>query len=666
MKSMLLSFIPCTPRRQQTNNLTGPRKVEDAFKNGIPYQPPEALLKTSGIDWEFQPHPKLYDLLGDQTLIHYKMYSLDRADKTYVGTFFYLGGAGTGKSRHGTEFANSVREAIKKHSQYRFYEELTKRLEDACVFHVSFENGTPLLDEERPDPWNAIGIRMLAQLLGQHVSDVREQYVADPRHIFRLVAKAKNQDYFDDFTGILVVDGIQGICKNTDDEQNKASAFYQLLVQISALSLRPQRSSEFGQQRTAPFILTCVTAKCYGPIHDFLAYTSSRRIYLPLNQLKAPVWKGTQKPVIEPSPFTNRLVEDVGGHGRAMELLAELLDECRTCPISEFADKLSFRIEECYEDALKPLRKYALPITQAILSRQTIQLSDCIPGSDYVWEKATMPGLIWVVREGRSNQGYLVAPYVWLWMMARMSSGNGMDEDADIARLRQFLRDWKFNDYEQLYGLLTGDGEPVTWQAFEKFCCNFRILRSLGFGDKEKMRLSRLHRGCKLRDDRKTMVVNRHLTFAEAEHRYRTDSIEGENSASGNVRSAEIFETNHGGNLGAEAQLSHVSAKAGDFFLSLKTLKEGQIVREVGQCKLIKEKLSMEEYNVERAKSAGKDDFFLLYTPTEVSGDIALPDRCGIVDHDCWDEYFGPFAGRAFLASRYSIKGQIIETPHQL
>jgi hypothetical protein len=32
VKSKLLSFILCTPRRQQANNLTGPRRVKDAFK----------------------------------------------------------------------------------------------------------------------------------------------------------------------------------------------------------------------------------------------------------------------------------------------------------------------------------------------------------------------------------------------------------------------------------------------------------------------------------------------------------------------------------------------------------------------------------------------------------------------------------------------------------
>jgi len=57
-------------------------------------------------------------------------------------------------------------------------------------------------------------------------------------------------------------------------------------------------------------------------------------------------------------------------------------------------------------------------------------------------------------------------------------------------------------------------------------------------------------------------------------------------------------------------------------------------------------------YNHERNNAAGNHDIFILYTHTE-SDDFKLPDRSGLVDESCWDSYFGPFAGRAFIASRY-------------
>jgi hypothetical protein len=163
------------------------------------------------------------------------------------------------------------------------------------------------------------------------------------------------------------------------------------------------------------------------------------------------------------------------------------------------------------------------------------------------------------------------------------------------------------------------------------------------------------------------MVVNRHLDFAEAVHQYRTDSITRKH-ATCKARSAEEVENRHSGILNADAQVSHVilngtSAAAGDFFLGIEIPEQrapntksglGKIVREVGQCKLTRKKLAQATYNTERNKSAGPDDFFVLYTQTEILDDIALPDRSGLVEASCWESYFGPFSGRAYIALQNS------------
>ena len=129
-------------------------------------------------------------------------------DKTYIPTYFFLGGAGTGKSRHASEFASSVEKAITLREEdplYRtqrpFYHELEQRLKKAFVFHVSFENGTSL-DEEENNLWHAVGARMLHQLLGEPIEYITKRFVADPRTVFRLVAAAHKVDLYDDFTGI--------------------------------------------------------------------------------------------------------------------------------------------------------------------------------------------------------------------------------------------------------------------------------------------------------------------------------------------------------------------------------------------------------------------------------------------------------------------------------
>ena len=664
-KSKSLSFILCTPRRQQANNLTGPRRVNDAFKAGITYRLPSSLLSTSGVDWVFQPHPTLYEIIAPNVLDHYTRYKENHVDKTYAPIYFYLGGAGTGKSRHGSEFASSVQRAITLHTEHRLYHELAQRLTRAFVFHVSFENGTSLTPEEKSKPWSAVGTRMLHQLLGGHIEDISREYVATPYDVFRLVAAAENVDLYDDFTGILVIDGIQRVITWDSDRTNKDSVFYGFLNQIGDLSLISRHFSETkeGKLRRTPYIMTCATATYLGPARQFLAESHRKRVYLPLNRLDAPTWKVKNSKVLNDDPGTRLLVNDVGGHARAIETIADELAQYRNGfqpNITELADAVLFKLKDRYNEVVSTMGHDILPVAQCILSRQPIRLQETIPGSDLRWELITAPGLLWFekIEEVSDSEysydglGYLEAPYVWLWLFSRLLP-------PDIERICQFLTEWQFNDYQQLLHLQTGKGPTgkVIWQDFETFCCHFRILRSLGFGDGQELSFKRLHAGCKkLRDDENTMVVNQHLAYAEAAHRYSTKGT-----------SVKDVVTKHIGTLDTDNQLFYVilnapSAPAGDFFLSIRTPAHRStskgfrsvIVREVGQCKFVKEKLKKETYNQERSKSAGPDDFFVLYTTDETADDIVLPNRSGLVDESSWKSYFGPFAGRAFIASRYA------------
>ena len=390
------------------------------------------------------------------------------------------------------------------------------------------------------------------------------------------------------------------------------------------------------------------------PVEDFEACISD-------NRLDVPTWKYDNSEVLNDDPGTRLLVSDVGGHARAIETIADELARYQNGSqpnITELADAILFKLKDPYNEFVSMMGDDLLPVVQCILSRQPIRLQRFIPGSDLRWEHIIAPGLLWFEKIEEASEysydasGYLVAPYIWLWLLARLLPPENSE------RLCQFLREWEFNDYQQLLHLQTGKGPTgkVTWQNFEAFCCYFRMLRSVGFGDGQEMRFKRLHAGCKkLRDDKSTMVVNRHLDYAEAAHQYSTEAT-----------SAKYVVTKHVGTLDADNQLFHVilnapSASAGDFFLSIQTPAQRSTsfrrfrakLCEAGQCKFVKEKLNKETYNEERSKSAGPDDFFILYTTSETSDDIALPDRSGLVDKSCWMSYFGPFASRAFIASRY-------------
>jgi len=662
MKSKLLSFIPCSPRRQQANNLTGPKRATDAFKAGIPYRPPSPLLNSSGVNWVFQPHPELYKIIASNVLEHYTKYKGNRVDKTYAPIYFYLGGAGTGKSRHGSEFASSVQQAITLYTEHHLSHELAQRLKTVFVFHVSFGSGTSLTHQERSEPWNAVGVRMLRQLLGGKLERIRREYIATPRDVFKLVAAAENVDLYNDFTGILVVDGIQRAITWDGERTDKDSGFCGFLNQIGDLSLMSRDSSETeeGKLRQTPFIMTCATATFLGPAHQFLFESHRKPVYLPLNRLDAPTWKNDNSEVLNDDPGTRLLLNDVGGHARAIEAIADELAEYRNGSqpnITELAHVILTKLKNVYAEVISMMACVLLPVNllsvvQTILSRKPIRLRDFIPESNLRWEHITVPGLLWFekVEEASSYDmwGYLVAPYIWLWLLARVIC------PTNDGRFFQFLSEWEFNDYQQLLHLQTGKGHAgkVTWQTFEAFCCHFRILRSLGFGDGQEVDFKNFHSGCKkIRDDKNMVVVNRHLRYTEAAHQYSTQATSAQ-------------DVKHIGTLDADKQLFHVilnapSAPAGDFFLSIQTQStsfgrfESKIVREVGQCKFIKAKLSKETYTEERNKSAGPDDFFMLYTTTKAPDDMTLPDRSGLVDESCWMSYFGPFAGRAFIASRY-------------
>jgi hypothetical protein len=621
----------------------------------------------------FQPHPDLYEELATNVFKHYSYYKKDQIDKAYIPSYLYLGGAGTGKSRHGSEFASSIQEAINLRIQDPLYHELAQRLKKAYVFHVSFENGTSLMNKEKSDPWNAVGVRMLKQLLNEPIEYISKRYLADPRTIFRLVAAAENVDLYNDFTGILVVDGMQAALTGNNDGQDKNSPFYGLLTEIASLSLmsRDPSGTKGKPGRTAPFIMTCVTATCVGPIDRFFADTYRMRVYLPLNRLHAPAWKASNELVIKDSPFTRLLMKDVGGHARVIELIADELNvslEGREPDITEIANTLYKELNVRYSKAMFVLRNHVLSIVHCILSRQQISLGQKIPGSDVLWENVTSPGLIWFERDPKNNDydapGYLVVPYIWFWMLARQP----MPESANADRLCKFLDRWQFNDYAHLHFLQTGEGEGLSgttcWEGFEKFCCSFRILRSLGFGDGEEVPLKVLHSGCKLRDDEGTMVVNRHLDFAKARRRCRTSSTTRKHAATSEAGSADGVDIVGKGILDAHDQLSRIvlnaaGAPAGDFFLRIEIPTQRSLnkksgrdedVNEVGQCKWTEKKLTKATYTRERKKAAADVDIFILYTQAETLGDWDLPDRSGIVDASCWESYFGPFAGRAYMA----------------
>ena len=331
-----------------------PKKdVNVAFKDGICYTPPYS--ENSDEEWEYQPHPNLYETLAAGVLDHYDNYKNGEINRTSMPTYLYVGRPGTGRSRNASEFSRSVKSAIASHTQHPLHVELTQRLKTDFVFRISFEGVTALKEEELSSPMNAIGVRMLHQLLDLPFSYIRSSYVAHPIDVFRLVAAATNLDIYNEFTGILVIDNFQDALGRLASNED---SFYEMLTQInSSLVSRPAEIKGKTPVKS-PFIITCVTATRIDPRRDCSFNAHCKRVYLPLNQLDLPVWNDDHNPVATYSPIARRLVKDVGGHPKAMEILVNELNKYDDgLPPSEDEDEVSTavhtRLDKRYREAVE-------------------------------------------------------------------------------------------------------------------------------------------------------------------------------------------------------------------------------------------------------------------------------------------------------------------------
>ncbi|CAG8798543.1 3185_t:CDS:2, partial [Racocetra persica] len=237
------------------------KKITDVFPGGLPYMKPEPLLRTSGANWEYQPDPSLKQILREALKKHYKNFTLGRIDKkSDLPIYLFLSGAGTGKSRNANEFHQTAITCLSTQED----RELLTRIKEAWVFHVSYENGFSLKQEES-NPYLAIGTRMLFQLLREKMDlyEIIETYnPPNPMDVVKLIAKHYNRD-LKSATIILVVDGMQQLMENKDDGLKLNSTFYKTLTSFADLAF------------SGTFIIPVCTSTITGPIDGTLRYSST-------------------------------------------------------------------------------------------------------------------------------------------------------------------------------------------------------------------------------------------------------------------------------------------------------------------------------------------------------------------------------------------------------
>ncbi|KAF0465052.1 putative crinkler family protein [Gigaspora margarita] len=617
-KRNYLRFLISPPDQPSATEVR--KKITDAFPGGLSYVKPEPLLYTSGSNWEYQPDPSLKQILREALKKHYKNFTLGRFDKLDLPIYLFLSGAGTGKSRNANEFHQTAITCLSAQED----EEMLTKIKEAWVFHISYENGFSLKQEES-NPYLAIGTRMLFQLLREkmRLHEIIETYKPpDPLDVVSVIAKHYNRD-LKSVTVILVVDGMQQLMENKDDGLKLNSTFYKTLTSFADLAF------------SGTFIIPVCTSTITGPIDGMLRYSTRDRVYLPVASLQPPNYQ-QGVPVFKNDKVTNTLVEDCGGHGRALEVLNDCLAgrSIEECNVDTLMNDLRYNLTKKYRDAIFGSVEEARPIARAILTRRLLNRYKPIPKTDKTPDEFVGGGLIRFEQVENSPKGYLTAPYIWLWIFVEMSQQLG----------DPILRDWEFADYGEQRALLN----PVTslqaksWQSFEKFVASFRCIKSAVIEEDEPTSISEVHAGARLNGD--IQFKNHNLQLEVAKH--HTDTRSKTLTASGwNIvcynSTVDVRKFKH-------CIINAPASPYGDFFLSLDQ-PDTESPNEIHQFKLRKKAVSKKEYQEEREKSASENDFFILFTTANCN--IEIPKKSGIVDRNAFTNYFGPFAGRAYRSA---------------
>ncbi|CAG8455748.1 11633_t:CDS:2 [Acaulospora colombiana] len=460
--------------------------------------------------------------------------------------------AGTGKSRNANEFHQTAITCLSAQED----EELLTRIKEAWVFHVTYENGFDLREDESR-PYHAIGTRMLFQLLREKMTlnKIIETYEPpDPLDVVTLIAKHYNQD-LKNITVILVVDGMQQLMVNKDDNLRSDSSFYKTLTSVADLAF------------CGTFVIPVCTSTITEPID--------------VNGL-VPVFKNDE--------ITNILVEDCGGHGRALEVLNDCLAgrNIEECNVNTLMNDLRSKFTEKYRDAIFHSAEDARPIARAMLTRRILNRYKPIPKTQKTPDEFVGGGLIRFEQIKGTRDGYLTAPYIWLWIFVEISQQRG----------DPILRDWELADYEEQRALLN----PVTslqaksWQSFDNFVASFRCIKSAVIDEDELVKISDVHVGARLNETK-----SKSLTTSE----WNVDCCNS---------TVDVWQFKH-------YIINAPASPYGDSFLSLDQ-PGTENSNEIHQFKLREKAVSKKEYQEEREKSASENDFFILFTTANCNVEI--------------------------------------------
>ena len=528
-------------------------------------------------------------------------------------------GPGTGKSRLLDEFK---RLAVKVSCLNPALKEM---LEGAYVFKISLENGTRY-SQGHEKMKNIIGSRMLFQLCSRSITRNFGTLVEniggipssalDISSILTSVAVVEKKN-IEDMTFIFLVDGLQHL-PHTPGATD--SVMYSILTALGNILNSSGKKEE-------PFVIACIAATVEIPIEEWLHASMQDRINLIPPKLDG------KKVINTEDELEELLVHDMGGHGRLLEILSDVL---RCHPEASLYELSAIVIDNI-------TRKYqswtfndtgAKNVLIAVLTGKKYARRDCVVSiNDFnvSIEDIEQTGMITWNRETKQ----LECPFVWMHIRAP-------------GLLEKFYADSKYsqvlyNSDPEKYPLGVG-----CWQAWEDFTARFWCFKTSLFAG-QTIGWYNLHSGAmfnKIAPEPSVKVKK--LTLVKAKNHCSTTTIPN-------------TVTTETGTVKPQSCDVHILCASGnpaaDSFSCIEEVQlDGTVctVTFAVSCKNKQANASLAKYEQEWKKAASTCDFFMEYGTGKYS--IAaeeLPNnRCGLVSKENFAQYFGPFAGRAFSLHR--------------
>ncbi|KAF1782670.1 hypothetical protein GQ600_25718 [Phytophthora cactorum] len=568
----------------QVPNVNEADVQQEKLLNLLEWKVPKRLCTSTGQDWPYQGAAELGTSLADPLVQHYNSWQHGIQDKQTHALFLVLSGPGTGNSRMLDEMKGLLCKAAEQSGEH----ELISSLKKAYEFRVTFENGTSalgsLLDEKNPEL--DVSFRILYQLAKERkpwmgfVDQLQGSYPSLRLRIeavINIVVKLEKIEDVKDMTVILCVDGLQKIV----NDGTKTCDFYCVLTAICSF-LNSSRA----------FTVCVCSATVHEPVREALADSTQQRVFLLPPPLRGHKFLATR------TRIEKQLVDDMGGHGRALEALQQVLHRYHKDSLDEVDEEgdPSTIVDDVYH-ALK--RQYGDVFDSRLFDDPT----NCQE----------------VLAAVLSRRRYGVLQRIGL----PKKLGEVDNFDKHITR------------------------SVLVWQRFEQFVAFYRRVKSIAFCE-IPVTLSEFHAAARFGAIDGILIQEPHRrAVVESINQHDTKSVSEDSTCFTNrVDDVKLSEMK-------TIVINGASASAGDLFMRVRLIIGNKQVQcnEVIQCELLqtKQKMNKATYEKEQAKGMkGNSDVFLLITSAKLLEHFALPPRCGIVSKDEFVQYFGPFASRTY------------------